>query len=235
MQIGKSKEIILDEPPISASVWCSMFSGKTPEEHQHKSYVVDGKIVRREDIHVDFIWDILYNAGMNVRAINIPFVVPPYSYRVDYTPVGFGLPSNEKEWGDELEMVTDYSKKQLVMRPNLLIAVYTLLDRIQHFHWREKCVDEWYKKLDEKIGELLFETSFFDENNKIIIIADHGFCSFGEAKVRTLPEETEYGKLKGDHSEKAMVITVNLDFDICKPQDVFYAIKDDLVKNPFKV
>ena len=82
--------------PISASVWCSMFSGKLPEEHEHENYVVNGEIVKREDIKVDFIWDVLSREGKKVRALNVPFVVPPYSFGVDFKPVGFGLPTNEK-------------------------------------------------------------------------------------------------------------------------------------------
>ncbi len=226
LKVGRSKEIILMEKPISASVWCGMFSGKTKDEHKHEKYVVDGKILRREDIQVDFIWDIIFREGKDVRVLNVPFVVPPYSFQVDYRPVAFGLPSNEKEWEMELENVTYYSKKLLAQEPDLLISVYTFLDRIQHFHWGEDCVVEWYKRLDEKIGELLLDSGFVaDENNRLIVISDHGFCSFGEAKIRTLPEETKYGKLKGDHSEKAMLITLNVDYDINRPQDVFLAIK----------
>jgi len=230
IKIGKSGSIILREKPISASVWCGMFSGKLPEEHGHTSYVKDGKIVRREDIKVDFIWDILYREGKNVKALNVPFVVPPYSFGVEFEPVGFGLPTNEAEWREELERVTEKTKQLMAEKPDLIISVYTLLDRIQHFHWGEDGVVEWYKKVDNKLGELLFDTGFMDNpENKLIIISDHGFCSFGEAKVRTLPEKTEYGKLKGDHHEEAILITVNVDYEIKKPQDVFYAIRNELV------
>ncbi|MFQ6095272.1 MAG: alkaline phosphatase family protein [Candidatus Bathyarchaeia archaeon] len=229
LRVGRSKELILKEKPISPSVWCSIFSGKMPEEHKHESYMVDGKIVQREDIRVEFIWDILHREGRDARVLNVPFIVPPYSFRVDYRPVGFGLPTSEREWEEELERVTEHTRKLLVQRPDLLISVYTLLDRIQHFHWGEDRVVDWYVRLDEKISELLFDTGFLeDEKNRLIVISDHGFCSFGEAKVRTLPEETRYGKLKGDHSEKAMLIAVNVDYEIDKPQDVFFAIKEEM-------
>jgi len=46
IEIGKSKVITLKEKPISASVWCGMFSGKLPDEHKHESYVVNGDIVK---------------------------------------------------------------------------------------------------------------------------------------------------------------------------------------------
>jgi len=224
IEVGKSKTITLKEKPISASVWCGMFSGKLPEEHEHENYVVNGEIVKREDIKVDFIWDVLEREGKKVKALNVPFVVPPYSFGVNFKPIGFGLPTNEKEWNEELERVTEKTKHLIEEKPDLLISVYTCLDRIQHFHWGEDYVVEWYKRMDDKIGELIFDTGFLDENNKLIVISDHGFCSFGEAKVQTLPEYTEEGKLKGDHHEDALLITVGVDYEINKPQDVFYTI-----------
>jgi predicted AlkP superfamily phosphohydrolase/phosphomutase len=228
-QIGRSKEPVLKEKPISASVWCGMFSGKTPEEHGHGSFVAGGKLVRRGDIKVEFIWDILHREGKKVRVLNVPFVVPPYSFGVDFKPVGFGLPTTEKAWQEEMERVTEKTKELLAQKPDLLISVYTLLDRMQHFHWGEPCVLEWYQKLDARIGELLFDTRFLkDKSNNLIVISDHGFCSFGEAKVQTLPEQTEHGKIKGDHHENAFLITVNVAYEIDKPQDVFYAIKQKL-------
>jgi len=228
--IGKSKELILTEKPISASVWCGMFCGKTPQEHGHESYVVNGNIVKREDIKVDFIWDIVHWEGKEARALNVPFVVPPYCFKVNFRPIGFGLPTNEREWQEELERITEKTKELLAQKPDLLISVYTLLDRIQHFHWGEGCVVEWYKKLDDKIGEIIFDTGFLNnEANRLLVISDHGFCSFGEAKIQTLPKETEQGILKGDHHENALLITVNLDYEIGKPQDVFYAIKKHLL------
>ena len=225
IKLGKSRVITLMEKPISASIWCGMFSGKLFTEHKHESYVVNGDIVKRADINVDFIWDILHARGKNVKALNVPFVVPPYSFNVDFKPIGFGLPTNEKEWGEELERVTEKTKELLVEeKPDLLIAVYTFLDRIQHFHWGEDYVVEWYERMDEKIGELIFDTGFLDGNNKLIVISDHGFCSFGEAKVQTLPEHTKEGQLKGDHHEDAFLVTVNVDYEVERPQDVFFAI-----------
>jgi predicted AlkP superfamily phosphohydrolase/phosphomutase len=223
--IGRGKELVLRETPVSPSVWCSIFSGKTPEQHGHKSYVVDGNIVKRENIKVDFIWDVLDREGKKARALNVPFVVPPYSFGVDFKPIGFGLPTNEKEWQEELEKVTEKTKELLQEGPDLLVSVYTLLDRVQHFHWGEDCVFDWYRKLDDKMGKLLFDTGFMEhKDNSLIVISDHGFCSFGEARIRTLPEETEHGRLKGDHHENALLITVNVDYEIDKPQDVFHAI-----------
>jgi len=206
-----------------------MFCGKTFEEHGHDSFAVGGNIVRREDIEVDFIWDILHRQGKKVKALNVPFVVPPYSFGVDFRPVGFGLPTNEKEWQEELERVTKKTRELLNEELDVVISAYTFLDRVQHFHWGEDCVLEWYKKLDAKIGEILFKSGFLDNrDNRLIVISDHGFCSFGEAAVQTLPLKSEWGELKGDHHENALLITVNLDHRIERPQDVFFALRESL-------
>lgn len=229
-EIGECGDLILKEKPISPSIWCGMFSGKRPEEHQHESFVAEDRLVRREDIKVDFIWDILDREGKKVRVLNVPFVVPPYCFNVDFRPVGFGLPTNEKEWYEELERVTKKTRELIEESPDLLISVYTLLDRIQHFHWGEECVLEWYRKLDGKIGDLLFGTDFLrDTTNKLIIISDHGFCSFGQAKVQTLPLDSEWGRLRGDHHEQAVLITHKLECSILRPQDVFFVLHKELV------
>ena len=227
-ELGQAKELVLQEKPVSPSIWCGMFSGKTLEEHGHEDFVIGGRLVKREDIKVDFIWDILEREGKKVKALNVPFVVPPYSFRVDFKPVGFGLPTSEKEWQEELERVSQKTKELMAEKLDLLIVVYTLLDRIQHFHWGEDCVLEWYQKLDRKMGELLLATGFLNERqNRLIVISDHGFCSFGEAKVQTLPLKSEWGELKGDHSENALLITANIDYPIEKPQDVFFTLKKE--------
>ena len=227
-EIGECRELILKEKPVSPSVWCGMFCGKTPEEHGHDSFVAGDRLVKREDIKVEFIWDILHREGKKVKVLNVPFIGPTYSFGIDFKPVGFGLPTNEREWQEELDRVTEKTKELLSGKPDLVISVYTLLDRMQHFHWGEDCVVEWYRKLDSKMGELLFDSGFLEEKwNKLIVISDHGFCSFGEARIQTLPLKSEQGELKGDHHQNAPVIAVNLDYEIARPQDVFFALKKE--------
>ena len=223
---GDIKTLVVKEKPISPAIWCGMFCGLPLTEHKHEAYVENETIVKRENIKVDFIWDVYTKAGKKAVALNVPFVVPPYSYGAQYRPVGFGLPTNDKEWYEELERLTAKTKEVMAQRPDLLVSVFTLLDRVQHFHWGEPCVLDWYKRLDVKLSEMLIDTGFVDNpDNSLIVISDHGFCSFGEAKVQTLPKTTPSGELKGDHHENALLITVNVDYDIDRPQDVFNAVK----------
>jgi hypothetical protein len=225
MRMGRPQDLLITEKPVSPLVWCGMFCGKTFEEHHHDSFVRGGNILRREDIQVDFVWDTLSRAGKKAIALNVPFVVPPYSFGVSFRPVGFGLPTNEKEWQEELDRVTEETLRLMAQKPDLLVSVYTLLDRVQHFHWGEPVVVNWYERLDQRLGQLLLDTGFLnDARNRLILISDHGFCGFGEAKVQTLPLETREGRLKGDHHESALLVTANVDHEIRQPQDVCHAI-----------
>lgn len=153
VKTAKARDMIIKEKPVSPSIWCGMFCGKKFEEHHHDSFVDKGNIVRREDIKVDFIWDLLERAGKKAVALNVPFVVPPYSFGVNFRPVGFGMPTNPREWQEELDRVTEKTLALMTGKPDLLVAVYTLLDRVQHFHWGEEIVLEWYQKMDGRIGD----------------------------------------------------------------------------------
>jgi len=42
--------------------------------------------------------------------------------------------------------------------------------------------------------------------------------------------KSEEGELKGDHHENALLITANIDYPIERPQDVFFAVKKELLK-----
>ncbi|MFB6216976.1 MAG: alkaline phosphatase family protein, partial [Candidatus Aenigmatarchaeota archaeon] len=108
--------------------------------------------------------------------------------------------------------------------PEFFAVVFMQLDRVSHFYWNDKdLILEWYRKMDEVLGELL-EYYDFDSEEPLIVLSDHGFAEFGEGRVQTLPEETEHGKLEGDHHEDAVLITRNVDYDIEQPEDVGKAI-----------
>jgi len=218
---AKCSTITLNQKPWSPSVWCSMFSGKTPEEHGHKDFVENGRIVRREDIPVQFIWDLLHTKGIFVMVLNVPFVIPPYCFNVRFEPVAHGLPIEEHELLEEIQAVTSKALEVLKNdKPELFILVYTALDRLSHLHWGEPILVDYYKKIDAALGQLL---SYDDE---FIVISDHGFCAYDEAPIRTLPKRTPKGEIKGDHHPEAILITKNINFLIKQPEDVFYYLKE---------
>ncbi|MFH1597597.1 MAG: alkaline phosphatase family protein [Patescibacteria group bacterium] len=209
--------IHLLQKPWSASVWCSMFSGQSPEEHQHLDFVKDGKVLTRYDVKVEFIWDILNREGINVKAINVPFIVPPYNFQVDFDPPGHGVPITQEELNTEItsltEKINEVASKE---KPELLIGVYTALDKMSHLHWGEQSLIEYYQKIDNILPEL---TKLDD---RILILSDHGFTDYDKAPVQTLPKVTSTGdQLKGDHHPDAICLSKNVPFKVKQPADVF--------------
>jgi len=216
MESCSQKTIHLKDKPWSASVWCSMFSGLSPNEHQHYDFVKDGELVERKDLNLDFIWDKLDQKGISVKAINIPFIVPPYNYKVNFIPPGEGVPISEQELVDEINSVTEKTLEILKENPELVITCYTALDKLSHHHWGEPIMLDYYKRIDESLSKLV------ELDDQLIIISDHGFCNYDKAPIQTLPRKTKTGKIiKGDHHPEAILITKNIDFDIKQPEDVF--------------
>jgi len=220
-QEAKAYTMTLKQKPWSASVWCSMFTGLTPEQHNHLDFVKDGKIQTREDVQADFIWDLLDLNGVSVKVLNIPFIVPPYHFNVDFKAPANGVPITIDECEAEIQEVT---KKCIDIlendKPEVFIMAYTATDKMGHMHWGEEVLFEFYKKVDSALGKLL---SYDDE---FIIISDHGFCDYDDAPIQTLPKITSAGnELKGDHHPDAIVVTKNIDMEIKEPMDVFRYIQ----------
>ncbi len=218
-----ARTLVLDQKPWSASCWASMFSGATEEEHGHTDFVMDGELQTREDIPVEFVWDRLEQDGFDVKALNVPFVVPPYSHNLDFEPPAQGAPTELDEMDDEIAQVTETARETLEQEDmDLFVACYVSLDKLQHFHWGEDVVPEYYRKVDAAIGE------FIDQGEKLIVISDHGFCDKDEAEVRTLPDETPAGEIKGEHSKYSILITKNVDRDIDTIRDVADVIEHEV-------
>lgn len=221
---GDHGSINLEIKPLSAVSWCSMFSGKTPEEHGHEDFVENGEPKTRSDIPVDFIWDGLSEKGVKVKALNIPFVYPPYNYNCKFRPAHMGLGTTEKELREQNEKLKKKAFEVARRKDwDLFIVVFTALDKIQHYHWGEEDkLLEWYKDMDEILGELI------KHDEKILVVSDHGFCDFEEAEVQTLPKETKNGrKLKGDHSKEAIWIKKNVKKTPESVMDVYNVIREE--------
>lgn len=220
MEEGEYKTIELNQKPWSPSVWCSMFSGMTPEEHGHHDFVKNDRVITREDIDVEFIWDLLDKKGISIKALNVPFVVPPYNFNVEFEPIAHGVPVETHELLEEIESVTGKALDVLKNdKPEVFILVYTALDKLSHLHWGEPILLDYYKKVDRAVGKLL------PYDNEVIVVSDHGFCDYDKAPIRTLPKKTPKGEIKGDHHPNAILITKNIEYDINQPMDVFFAIK----------
>lgn len=216
---GESRALFIKEDILlSAALWCTIFSGKPVEEHGHKRFVVDGKLQSREDVDVEFVWDVL-DEVCDVRALQVPFIIPPYNFNCCYEPVGYGASSDLDEIKENFDKLASKSLNILRDNPDVFIVIFSALDQVQHFHWGEPLVLDWYKKVDKVLGRLV------PFGEKVIVVSDHGFCSKGEARVRTLPDKNDKGEpLKGDHHEEAVLITKNIDYDIKSQKDIYSAI-----------
>ena len=241
-----------DEEILSAAIWCTIFSGKALKEHGHRKFIENDKLKTREDIKVDFIWDVLSRPNVilneaknpvnsmrsfglrpqdddskiqndkgktDVRALQIPFVIPPYNFNCEYEPPEYGTSSDLNVLEKDTDAIVFKTLEILKESPDVFAVVFAALDKIQHFHWGESLILSWYKKMDEILGILE------KYGEKLIVVSDHGFCDRGEARVKTLPEFGSTGKeIKGDHYEEAVLITRGIDYEIREHRDVFNAI-----------
>jgi len=221
---GKSASLWQEKPLLSANLWTTIFSGLSFKQHQHKHFIKDNHILTREEINVSFIWDVLF-PKYDIRALQIPIVIPPYNFNCSYQPVEYGLSTEPEHLEEDVLNLTQKSLSILKENPDVFIVVYNALDRIQHLHWGESLVLKWYQKIDQVLGKLL------PFGEKIIILSDHGFCSREETEEPTLPEKNDRGEaIKGDHHPEAILITQNITFPIQRAEDIFKAILEE-VKN----
>jgi len=205
----------------SAPLWTSMFSGIEPEKHKHLNFVRarDGKLLTRKDVPVKFVWDVLSAKGYSCVALNVPFVIPPYSYNTCFKPTLFSLTLEEDEWELEVKEIFDACVEALKKSPDLFIVVFNLLDRVGHLHYGEPVVLEWYIKMDSYLGELIK----YDE--KVLICSDHGFDYWDNVEVRTTkPRQYKDTIKKGDHDTDAIIITNCGVHPITKPTDIYKEI-----------
>ncbi|MFB6213211.1 MAG: alkaline phosphatase family protein [Candidatus Nanohaloarchaea archaeon] len=214
------KTLTVDEKPKSAPVWTSIFTGLSQEEHGHRDFIVDDELQKRPDIDAEFVWERIDDEKVDQRILQVPAVYPQLNHRVDYEPVGYGVTSDLDELDEDMEKLREKSLEVLEEGPDFFAVVFMQLDKVSHFYWDdEELVLEWYKKMDDVLGDLL-EYYDFDSDEPLIVLSDHGFAEHGEGRVQTLPEETPAGELKGDHHEDAVLITKNVDYDIEDPEDV---------------
>lgn len=225
---GEAKSLIQKESLLSAAIWTTIFSGQTLKEHGHEKFVVNNQLQTRQDVKVRFVWDILH-PDYDIRALQIPFIMPPYNFNCYYQPVEYGASSEPADLEKDTHRITLKSLEILKENPDVFIVVYSALDKIQHFHWGEPLVLAWYKKMDRILAQL---TPF---GQKIIILSDHGFCDRGQAKVQTLPEKNSRGQLlKGDHHQEAICLTKNVSYSIREPKDVFQAILEEVKRQNYE-
>lgn len=65
-------------------------------------------------------------------------------------------------------------------REGVLGAVFDCLDRVQHMFFRERLdiARDWYRQLDQFVGEVQEQTSGWDGKHRFLVLSDHGFSAF---------------------------------------------------------
>lgn len=226
MEECETKTLTVDEKPKSAPVWTSIFTGLSQEDHGHTDFIVDEELQKREHIDADFVWEVIDDEEVDQRILQVPAVYPQLNHNVEYEPVGYGVTSDLDELDEDMEKLRKKSVEVLEEDPDFFAVVFMQLDKVSHFYWDdEELILEWYKKMDDVLGDLL-EYYDFEGEEPLIVLSDHGFAEFGEGRVQTLPKESPAGELKGDHHEDAVLFTNNLDYEIDDPEDVGKAVLD---------
>ncbi|HEU0295889.1 MAG TPA: alkaline phosphatase family protein [Anaerolineales bacterium] len=65
-------------------------------------------------------------------------------------------------------------------REGVLGGVFDCLDRVQHMFFRERpdIAQDWYRQLDQFVGEVQERTATWDEKYRFLVLSDHGFSPF---------------------------------------------------------
>jgi predicted AlkP superfamily phosphohydrolase/phosphomutase len=66
-------------------------------------------------------------------------------------------------------------------REGVLAAIFDDLDRVQHmfFHNRMDVVQDWYRRLDQFVGDVSARVDGWTGKYRYLILSDHGFSHFG--------------------------------------------------------
>ena len=67
-------------------------------------------------------------------------------------------------------------------REGVLAAIFDDLDRVQHmfFHNRMDVVQDWYRRLDQFVGDVSSRVEGWNGKYRYLILSDHGFSNFGK-------------------------------------------------------
>ena len=65
-------------------------------------------------------------------------------------------------------------------REGVLCGIFDCLDRVQHMFFRDRpdVVRDWYRHLDQFVGEVQEKTSTWDKKHRFLVLSDHGFSPF---------------------------------------------------------
>lgn len=131
-----------------------------------------------------FIWDDLYQAGYDARALQVPIVLPPYSFRVTEDLEDSWFPDTQERMAEHIRKKPSLIKEQFDDGADFVATSIQMPDKWLHGIGEEKVTEQWTAEeapmLDKKV-ELLVE--YCEENDiEWVIFGDHGSPQPGAMK-----------------------------------------------------
>ena len=86
-------------------------------------------------------------------------------------------------------------------REGVLASIFDDLDRVQHMFFRDRMdvVHDWYKRLDQFVGDLHTKVGQWNDKHRFLILSDHGFRVFNKkVHLNTWLLEHNYLCMKND-------------------------------------
>jgi hypothetical protein len=170
--------------------WVEREDGKTGEEtgqyvdpaqyfDREEGKPVDGAkgFSRAEDYSDEsFIWDDLYAAGYNARAVQVPVILPPYSFRASRTLDDAWFPDNKERMAKHVREKPKILKEEFEDGADAVFSSIQMPDKYLHAIGEGKASEKWVLQeapvFDKRVKQLIE----YCESNDIewMFFGDHG-------------------------------------------------------------
>lgn len=165
----------------------------------------DIDLVSRQEIEIAFIWDVLDRHGFDVSAIQIPFVLPPYSFN-ELEELDAWFPSEVEDMREHVQQKPELVEEHARAGKDFIASSIAMPDKWLHKldtkgDSFQSVVERQAPMLDEAVGEMIdvFESQGYDW----ILLGDHGSPREGRSPL--------YSSGSVGRHDKESVIISNLD------------------------
>ncbi len=90
-------------------------------------------------------------------------------------------------------------------KPDFVAVVISVIDNLQHFYWGDKIIYYAWKYIDNELGS--FITDYYNGDNYIFIVSDHGFTKYSQTFYISRVLE-RYGLVKFKRSLRQRVLSI---------------------------
>lgn len=160
------------EPPFNPAKFWEEEDGETAE---------GASFFTRQDYEESFIWDDLKAAGYDARALEIPIIIPPYSFNVEKSLEDCWFPANERQMYDHVRKLPELVEENVRDGADFIAVSIHVPDAWLHKIGEQKTTEEWVEKeskeMDKRLKslvELLREKGY-----DYAIFGDHGSPQHG--------------------------------------------------------